>query len=159
MINKYYHLPGLIGVFVALIITSALIADWQTVQEDSCKLLSPFNNGGLYNVSKVCEEVQSPEVDWYCANSSNDNELQYLPNSFGKELCLATKECHWNQISTISKSVCFSCPQICRGVQYSLSFIQYTIAALLFVFVLPAGEVSILILVSNNLRGYEQVIN
>ncbi len=157
MFNKYYHLPALIGVFVTLIITSALISDWQSVREDSCKLLSPFNNGGLYNVSKLCEELELPEVDLYCANSSTDNGLQYLPNSFGKHLCLATKECHWNQISTISKSMCLSCPQICRGIQYSLSFIQYTIATCIYVFVLPAGEISILILVSNNLRGHEQV--
>ena len=93
MFNKYYHLPALVGVFVALIVSSALIADWQSIGEDPCKLISPFNNKGLYNVSKVCEEFESPELNWYCTNSS-EGGLEFLPDSFGKHLCLATKECH-----------------------------------------------------------------
>ncbi len=69
-----------------------------------------------------------------------------FPNSFGKHLCLATKEYHWNQISTtrfLDMSWCSIFTQL-HSIHNSDLYLR----------ICSSGRLS---LVSNNLRGHEQV--
>ena len=136
-----------------LIIGSALIADWQTLGEDSCQMFSTYHR--QLNTSMLCKQTSFQYS--YCggmelaANTSNGTSAG--------ELCQSTEGCHWNQFSVISDTLCNSCPAICRNVHQSLSIIQFSIGAALFVLALPIADICYLVLLSNNLQDHEQVNN
>ena len=128
----------IIGAYVMVIFGSLLIADWQTLGDDFCRIFSPFHysKDSYGNDSILCEQYTSPTLHSYCV------EMQIAADSSNwtaqaSELCQATQGCHWNQFSVISNSLCINCPAICRSDSKSLSIIQYTVGAILFILAVP----------------------
>lgn len=156
VLKKFHPRLVYIGVFILLIIGSALIADWQTIGKDSCRIFSPFHYQNSQSESATCIHYKSQTLHDYCErihSAKQDNNMTQLAS----ELCQATQGCHLNKYSVITNSLCLHCPAICRHVQHSLSFIQFTLGAAIFVFALPAGDVCMWVLISNNLLAHEQV--
>ena len=131
---------------------SSLIADWQTLGKDFCRIFSPFHYHN--NSSILCEHYKSPTLHSYCVEMQMAAEISNWTLQ-ASELCQATQGCHWNQFSVISNSLCTNnCPAICRNVHQSLNIIQYSVGAALFVFAIP---IYYSLLISNNLHRHEQV--
>ena len=130
---------------------SFLIADWQTLVDDPCRVFSPFDNDDHQNISLHCET--SKTLHDYCtlAQQSGNWTLQ------ASDLCQATQGCRWNQFSVITNSLCTNCPAICRSVDLSLNIIQFSIGAILFMMAITMSDICLWILLSNNLHEHEQV--
>ena len=133
-----------------MIAGSALIADWQTLGEDFCKMFSPFHH------SVLCEDSNYSTLNSSCVEMQT---TAYSSNwtAQASELCQATQGCHWNRFSVLSNSLCINCPAICRGIVHSLNIIQFSLGAVLFVMAIPVADVGNVILRSNNLHKHEQV--
>ena len=137
---------------------SVLISDWQALGRDPCHIFSTFHrNYGTGNVSDSCEQVMnSPTLHSYCVEMQTAAESDNL-TAQASELCLATEGCRWNQFSVLTNSLCTNCPAICRSVHKSLNIVQFGIGAVLFVVSIPMSDACLWIIVTNNLKDYEQV--
>ena len=155
MISKLIR-PRLIaiGALIFVIVGSALMADWQTLREDPCRIFSPFDYS---NSSISCVKYnKSSTVHQYCIETQVAAESGDFTEE-ARRLCRETEGCHWNQFSVLSHSFCLYCPAICRGTHQSFSIIQFTIGALIFALALAAVEASGWILMLNYLKEDEQV--
>ena len=75
------------------------------------------------------------------------------------KICTSHEGCRWNQLSSITNTVCFSCPPICRSVERSLNFVQFSLGVTVFVMAIPISRVILMILISDNLNRNKQVYN
>ena len=148
-----------IGIFTILIIGSATMADWQTIGNDPCRIFSIYHHAqSEFNTSEVCQQYRSQTFSNHCVGvystvkADPDNIT-----SLASELCTTTHGCHWNQYSVIDNTSCISCPAMCRSEHHSLSFIQFTIGAMLFTCVIPIGDVCAMLLITSLLLPHEQV--
>lgn len=138
-----------------LTVGSILIADWQTIGNDSCRIYSPYD---YYNnndsVSASCMQYKSYS---YCMEMQTAAESSNFTTQ-ANELCQATQGCHWNQFSVITNSLCINCPAICRNIHHSLNIAQFTVGAVIFMIAITMGDLCVSLLLSNNLQEHEQVL-
>ena len=63
--------------------------------------------------------------------------------------------CHWIPKST--GTLCEACPAICRGIDHTLNFIQFTIGAFIYRSTISLGRISIMIVISDVISKDYQV--
>ena len=156
ILKVFYPRPALLAFYLMLLAGSFLIADWQTLSHDPCRIFSPFDFKNQQNISLSCDNYESQAVHSYCVSAEKGSNWTMLSEQ-ASELCLATEGCRWNQFSVLTASLCTNCPAICHSVNSSLSIIQFSIGAVLFVMAIPLIDVCQWILLSNNLEEHEQV--
>ena len=139
------------------IIGAVLIADWQALPDDPCRMFSSFHyHNNNVSLAITCTKYTSPTLHSYCVEMQTAAESDNL-TAQASELCLATEGCRWNQFSVLTNSLCTNCPAICRSVHKSLNIVQFSIGMIFFVVALPLGDSCLWILISNNLQDHEQV--
>ena len=145
------------AICIMVIFGSVLIADWQSIGSDLCQIFSTYpSESTSHNTSVSCEDIDSPSLHSYCMELITATEDDNW-TAQASELCLATEGCRWNQFSVLTNSLCINCPAICRSVSFSLSLIQFSVGAVLFVASIPMSDSCLWIIVTNNLKDYEQV--
>ena len=67
--------------------------------------------------------------------------------------------CHWIPKSIVTGKLCVACPAICRGLGHTISFIQFTIGAIIFQISYPISRVAIVMVISDVVSKDYQVGN
>ena len=123
------------------------MADWQSIGHDPCREGFPVNDS----------TYAQPHRD----------ELTLAPNEYvtaeGDQECrnLSTRgsECFWNPNSRVTGEYCIECFKVCRSVEKSLNFVQFSIGALLFATTLSPFQISPVMLVSEVIPLKYQVLD
>ncbi len=112
--------------------------------------------------SAVTNSTDENEFEYY-SEHLNDTLFDVVSDDYGSaelsqsDICLSHDRCQWNQFSSISNSICYGCPGICRNASHSPSFIQFSFGVILFVLSIPVSRVILMVLISDNLNKNEQV--
>ena len=116
----------------------------------------PSNGGSVYNVSAKRDKdiviesfLQMPE------SIAHTQEVHPVLNStaynMAMNVCESLREsqyhCHWIPKST--GTLCQACPAICRGIDRTLNFIQFTIGAFIFGGTISLVRISTVIVISD----------
>ena len=115
------------------------------------------NGGSVHYVSalenKITTVIESfPQMPESIAHTQELHPvLNVTAYNIAMNVCESLREsqyhCHWIPKST--GTLCQACPAICRGIDHTLNFIQYTIGAFIFQSTMSVARVSIMIVISD----------
>ena len=126
-----------------------------SIAPSDCQWLS--NGGGsVHNVSAKRDKdivIESfPQMPESIAHTQEVHPvLNITAYNMAMNVCESLREsqyhCHWIPKST--GTLCEACPAICRGIDHTLNFIQFTIGAFIFRGTLSLVKISIVIVISD----------
>ena len=126
---------------IVTIISVTLMADWQSIGHDPCREGFPVNNS----------TAVQPHRDEYVSAEGGGQVCRNLSTS--------GSECFWNPNSRVTGEYCAECFKVCRSVDKSLNFVQFSIGAMLFAMTLSPFQISPVVLVSDVIPLKYQVLN
>ena len=124
----------------------------------------PPNGGSVHNVSPVESKITVIESFLQMPESiAHTQEVHPVLNitayNMAMNVCESLREsqyhCHWIPKST--GILCEACPAICRGIDHTLNFIQFTIGAFIFRGTISITRIAVMITISDIVRKDYQV--
>ena len=103
---------------------SVTMSDWQSIGNDPCLQVTTERVNLASNESLYDSKTDLPVF----SESATHTALAYKC----EQLSTAEYKCYWNPKSRITGKICKDCYAICRSIEKSLNFIQFSVGLALF---------------------------
>ena len=124
-------------------IATALMADWQSIGHDPCREGFPLNH------SLAVSRTGSLDTTNNSHHYSTLEEVYVKESRACEDLSTSGSECFWNPKSRITGEYCAECFRVCRSVDKSLNFVQFSIGLTMLGMSLSPFQLNLVVMLSD----------